>query len=1502
MRKITLLIATWLVALTGLAQGWPANYGGVMMQGFFWDSYLPMPFTGPNGTEEHSVNRQPVDPNLTWATIYGAGWGTGNDEWPVPITTWAGLINNRQYIAPYIDLLWLPQSGASISPAYFAMDHYEQRPWYGSNDPSGQTGNVWVYNNGDLINHPDCNGFVPYYWYNHGRDGLTSYFGTEAQLKQLISEYKADGCGAIEDVVVNHKGYVGDFWVNETYTARDGSSRSTSWSLADLVTGNGGTGADDGEYGGWVQELAHTSTNVQENVMNYLNFLKNDLGYVGFRFDFARGISAKHFYQYNEAVTPTFSVGEFWDYDLGILGGFIDNTDDGSGPMTAAFDFPLHNKIKEAFNDDSGHSFRVLDNAGLIAVKGKKRYAVTFIENHDTFKWLPTDNSAPNYQHRINHQVMEANAFILAMPGTPCLFYPHFMKDWNKSDGWHSQFVKLIHARRAAGVTNEAAVWAAQMIGTYGIAWHITGNKGDVYFALGTEAVNQGAPSGFTEIWRSQEGKAIYCISNDVVDDYNAMNAPGYKKPNLVNGYPVIDKRSGAYGTNSLTVNVKPSSEGCTLVYTTTGIDPTASSPRITASEGEDITLTESATLKVGVLVDNKVVKGSVVIREYVVGQPSGGSNTITIYVRATDNPNFYLWTEDEHLNKIADVNGAWPGSKGETQQKTIGGISWWYKTITKPSTGNLNLILNWNGNGEQRAAHGIQNDTFYALYENKPTEVTESYMQALNNPSVTIDQPTGEYNGKVVANLTASNSDAEIYYTIDGSDPTTSSPHATGSTSVTFNNDGANMLRAAVYHKNQMINKVARTYWISGSTATDWTPTTPATTGISVYVKGMEEPNLYAWTGSTKHNGNWPGGQMTEVRKVNNVEYYYKHFNVDEMDLILNPGGDTNKTATISLTSPGSYFFNYTGTSSSYTDISTSSGNVSITSTQLFNDQNQNLYILVRNTADANSAPYFNAWEGTPNGSNLASDGSINVGGQKWWYKKFTSRPSGINIKTDNSWDHQSGNITDFGSTGVYYYSWSSTGAKYQNSPNETSTYSQYSTGTARTNNYSAEYVKSSAAGGGNTAQFPSCATPLGDDYYYFYWENSVPYQMPYTWVWNGTTVYSGSCWPGEALVTPVGTATNGNTIYRWAYKKLEGESMPASVIFNDNGDDNTKTDDLAFVNGGYYRGGDYIGNVDGNNSKSYRLSALIANSNAVVGQKYAIENDLYVGYVDYATNSLFVRDVDGEAVNISVPDAGEDHYDEPSNYDQANWMQIVFSDGTLPTGLENKIILGNTLYGTLDSKVNPQMTTDYDPMLLQVKMQPRHMFNEYYIVNFYDEADRGGKFFVDPKPNEYVKVKSVMYDPQTQGFYVHPSHNVGIGADEDVRIPVIVGEYWDSATGETWEQIVDKMNRDQTYGLSEVYAIVKVGQTGAGAPAVGGRSVKSSSTPDYTLSLTSATSSVVTSIDKLVTKKSGVKEVVSVKYYNMMGVASSAPFDGINIVVTTYTDGSTDATKLIK
>ena len=44
------------------------------------------------------------------------------------------------------------------------------------------------------------------------------------------------------------------------------------------------------------------------------------------------------------------------------------------------------------------------------------------------------------------------------------------------------------------------------------------------------------------------------------------------------------------------------------------------------------------------------------------------------------------------------------------------------------------------------------------------------------------------------------------------------------------------------------------------------------------------------------------------------------------------------------------------------------------------------------------------------------------------------------------------------------------------------------------------------------------------------------------------------------------------------------------------------------------------------------------------------------------------------------------------------------------------------------------------------------------------------------------------------------------------------------------------------------------------------------------------------------------GMKTVTSVSYYNVMGVESSTPFDGINIVVTRYSDGSTSTVKVLR
>ena len=44
-KKYFLALMVALMPLLGMAQGWPANYGGVMLQGFYWDSYTDTKWT-----------------------------------------------------------------------------------------------------------------------------------------------------------------------------------------------------------------------------------------------------------------------------------------------------------------------------------------------------------------------------------------------------------------------------------------------------------------------------------------------------------------------------------------------------------------------------------------------------------------------------------------------------------------------------------------------------------------------------------------------------------------------------------------------------------------------------------------------------------------------------------------------------------------------------------------------------------------------------------------------------------------------------------------------------------------------------------------------------------------------------------------------------------------------------------------------------------------------------------------------------------------------------------------------------------------------------------------------------------------------------------------------------------------------------------------------------------------------------------------------------------------
>ena len=86
---------------------------------------------------------------------------------------------------------------------------------------------------------------------------------------------------------------------------------------------------------------------------------------------------------------------------------------------------------------------------------------------------------------KLNNNICAANAYILTMPGTPCLFLKH----WQMYKGTLKRLVAL---RKAAGITNESEILSAKT-NDMGFEVSVKGKNGTLYLYLGnvnTELIN----------------------------------------------------------------------------------------------------------------------------------------------------------------------------------------------------------------------------------------------------------------------------------------------------------------------------------------------------------------------------------------------------------------------------------------------------------------------------------------------------------------------------------------------------------------------------------------------------------------------------------------------------------------------------------------------------------------------------------------------------------------------------------------------------------------------------------------------------------------------------------------------------------------------------------------------------------------------------------------------------------------------------------------------------
>lgn len=297
----------------------------------------------------------------------------------------------------------------------------------------------------------------------------------------------------------------------------------------------------------------------------------------------------------------------------------------------------------------------------------------------------------------------------------------------------------------------------------------------------------------------------------------------------------------------------------------------------------------------------------------------------------------------------------------------------------------------------------------------------------------------------------------------------------------------------------------------------------------------------------------------------------------------------------------------------------------------------------------------------------------------------------------------------------------------------------------------------------------------------------------------------------------------------------------------------------------------------------------------NGEEGKEYTVNDEMVVAkkFQKGDKNYIVVKDAAPAVRNFSTPTADDKFFNINGNkqeeYTQNNWMLV-----SLPVELYNQLNEKSTvtsITGSLTEKFNVAMeatkvvfenaTTDFAP-------------NTYCPINFMGESSVKGNnpaytssyYFATPKANEYANVVWAVYNGTDGAFYL-PTPQGSINVQE-FKAAFNVDYSLNSVDN-------PELTSGNVYSFE---ALVKEVAT-----------TNAKSAPAYDATVTPSTKYVVYPLnldaDKVATGVNDVnsaKEVKGVSYFNMMGVESAQPFDGVNIMVTTYTDGTSSAAKVLR
>ncbi|KDP21224.1 hypothetical protein JCGZ_21695 [Jatropha curcas] len=305
-------------------------------------------------------------------------------------------------------------------------------------------------------------GYMPKDLYN-----LNSRYGTIDELKHLVKSLHEVGLKVLGDAVLNHRcaHYQNKKGVWNIFGGR------LNWDDQAIVAddphfqGRGNKSSGDNFHA--APNIDHSQDFVRKDLKEWLCWLRDEIGYDGWRLDFVRGFWGGYVKDYMDATEPYFAVGEYWD-SLSYTYNEMDHNQDAhrqrivdwinaTNGTAGAFDVTTKGILHSAL--ERCEYWRLSDQKGKPpGVMGWwPSRAVTFIENHDT-------GSTQGHWRFPSGKEMQGYAYILTHPGTPAVFYDHIFSHYRSEIASLISLRnrKKIHCRSTVKITKAATdVYAA---------------------------------------------------------------------------------------------------------------------------------------------------------------------------------------------------------------------------------------------------------------------------------------------------------------------------------------------------------------------------------------------------------------------------------------------------------------------------------------------------------------------------------------------------------------------------------------------------------------------------------------------------------------------------------------------------------------------------------------------------------------------------------------------------------------------------------------------------------------------------------------------------------------------------------------------------------------------------------------------------------------------------------------------------------------------------------